>query len=85
MEAKFFPAGFNKNRFMDLMESTGVEGVLITSPENISYVTGYPCLPSSGNPILFAIRNHYPCYAFINNKGETETEIKINRKSHQFN
>ena len=71
MEAKFYPAGFNISRFMNLMESFGVDGVLITSPENVFYITGYPSLPSSGNPILFAIRNHYPFYAYINRKGET--------------
>jgi len=63
MKAKFLPIGFNKSRFVNLMNTVGVDGVLITSPENVSYVTGYPCLPSSGNPILFAIRNHYPFYA----------------------
>ncbi len=71
MEAKFLPVGFNINRFMNLMENAAVDGVLIASPENVSYLTGYPCVPSSGNPILFAIRNHYPFYAYINKKGET--------------
>ena len=70
MQAKFFQVGFSINKFMNLMEHAGVDGVLIASPENVSYVTGYPCLPSSGNPILFAIRNHYPFYAYINKKGE---------------
>jgi len=71
MEAKFLPVGFNLDRYTNLMEHMGVDAVLITSPENVSYVTGYPCLPSSGNPILFAIRNHYPFYAYLNKAGET--------------
>jgi len=71
MEVKFTPAGFNKSKFMNLMDSMGIDRVLVTSPENVAYVTGYPCLPSSGNPILFAIRNYYPFYAYINKKGET--------------
>jgi Xaa-Pro dipeptidase len=70
MKAEFFPTGFTISRYMDLMKNVEVDGVLITSPENVAYVTGYPCLPSSGNPILFAIRNHYPFYAYINKKGE---------------
>jgi Xaa-Pro aminopeptidase len=71
MKANFFPAGFNLGLFSELMGQVGVDGVLITSPENVCYVTGYPSLPSSGNPILFAIRNHYPFFAYINAKGET--------------
>jgi Xaa-Pro dipeptidase len=70
MKAKFFPIGFDKHTFIALMKSQELDGVLLTSPESISYVTGYPCLPSSGNPILFAIRNHYPFYVYINNEGE---------------
>ena len=70
MEAKFFPIGFDKHKLIQQMKSNGLEGVLLTSPECISYVTGYPCLPSSGNPILYAIRNHYPSFAYINNNGE---------------
>ena len=70
MEAKFFPIGFDKRKLIQLMMPNEIDGVLLTSPESISYVTGYPCLPSSGNPVLFAIRNHYPAYAYINNKGE---------------
>lgn len=71
MQAKFIQVGFSIGKFMNLMEHAGVDGVLIASPENVSYVTGYPTLPSSGNPILFAIRNHYPFYAYINKKGKT--------------
>ncbi len=71
MKANFFPAGFNIGLSVDLMRQAGVDGVLITSPENVCYVTGYPVLPSSGNPILFAIRNHYPFFGYINAKGET--------------
>jgi Xaa-Pro aminopeptidase len=70
MKAKFFPIGFDKHNFVALMKSKELDGVLLTSPESISYVTGYPCLPSSGNPILFAIRNHYPSYTYINNGGD---------------
>ena len=70
MNVKFYPPGFNLTRLMELMDSAGVDGLLVTSPENVAYLTGYPCLPSSGNPILFAIRNHYPFFAYINKKGE---------------
>jgi len=70
MEARFFPIGFDKHKLIQQMKSNGLDGVLLTSPESISYVTGYPCLPSSGNPILYAIRNHYPSFAYINNNGE---------------
>ncbi len=70
MEAKFLPIGFDKQKTIKQMMVGGLDGVLLTSPESISYVTGYPCLPSSGNPILFAIRNHYPSYAYINGKRE---------------
>jgi|WetSurMetagenome_2_1015567.scaffolds.fasta_scaffold03386_8 Xaa-Pro aminopeptidase len=71
MEANFFPIGFDKEKLIQQMKFNNLDGVLLTSPESISYVTGYPCLPSSGNPILFAIRNHYPFYVFISDVGET--------------
>jgi Xaa-Pro dipeptidase len=70
MIAKFKPIGFDKQKLVQQMKLNELDGVLLTSPESISYVTGYPCLPSSGNPILFAIRNHYPSFAYINNGGE---------------
>lgn len=53
------------------MGSLDLDGILLTSPETITCMTGYACLPSSGNPILFAIRNHYPFFVNINKNGET--------------
>jgi Xaa-Pro aminopeptidase len=70
MKAKFKPIGFDTQKLVHRMKLNELDGVLLTSPESISYVTGYPCLPSSGNPILFAIRNHYPSFVYISNVGE---------------
>ena len=46
--------GLDKARLADLMGREGLAASVITSPENVFYLTGYPSLPTSGNPILLA-------------------------------
>jgi Xaa-Pro aminopeptidase len=61
-----FPSpGFDKDRFTQRMASEGLSGFLITSPENVYYSTGYPAIPSAGNPILFALKNVLPFFVYI--------------------
>jgi Xaa-Pro aminopeptidase len=67
--AKFEPYGFNKSRMLTLMKERGVDAVLLATPENVFYTTGYPCTPSGGNPILYALKNQFPPFSFIEADG----------------
>jgi Xaa-Pro aminopeptidase len=67
--ARFKPIGFYKDSLLTKMNEKGIDAVLLTSPENVMYTTGYPCLPGSGNPILFALRNQFPFLSFIEPDG----------------
>jgi Xaa-Pro aminopeptidase len=68
--ARFEPIGFYKDSLIKLMKEKGIDAVLLTAPENVMYTTGYPCLPGSGNPILFALRNQFPFLSFIELDGK---------------
>jgi len=71
MEANRFEAiGFNRDKLQAWMLENQVDGVFLTSPENVFYSTGYPCLPSSGNPIVYALRNMLPFYSFFGKDGK---------------
>jgi Xaa-Pro dipeptidase len=61
----FNPIGLDRARLFSLMRARSLDGILLSSPENVFYTTGYPTLPSSGNPIVYALRNQLPYYAFI--------------------
>lgn len=47
------------------MEQRGIQALLLTSPEDVFYTTGYTALPSSGNPILYTLRNRLPSFSVI--------------------
>jgi Xaa-Pro aminopeptidase len=51
------------------MREKGIDAVLLSSPENVFYTTGYPLLPYAGNPILYALKNQLPAYSFIEHDG----------------
>jgi Xaa-Pro aminopeptidase len=61
----FKPIGFDRPRLLSLMSARRLDGIFLSSSENVFYTTGYPTLPSSGNPIVHALRNQLPYYAFI--------------------
>jgi Xaa-Pro aminopeptidase len=61
--------GFEKEKLVGLMKDFALQGVLLTTPENIYYTTGYPVVPSAGNPILFTLRNMLPSFVYINADG----------------
>jgi Xaa-Pro aminopeptidase len=48
----FHPLGLNRKRLIKLMGEQGLDGMLLTSAENVFYTSGYTALPSSGNPII---------------------------------
>ena len=60
----FLPVGLSRPRLFAKMKERGLDGIILSSPENVFYTTGYPALPSSGNPIVYALRNQLPFFAF---------------------
>jgi len=66
---RFLPIGFDRQKLAAAMRRAGVEALLLTSPENVYYTTGYTTLPSAGNPILYMLRNRLPFFAFIEATG----------------
>ncbi len=64
-EDSFKPIGLDRARLFALMKERGLDGIFLSSPENVFYTTGYPALPGSGNPIVYALRNQLPYFAFI--------------------
>lgn len=67
---QFRPLGFDKHKFSELMRQHNLDAVLLTSPEHVFYTTGFPALFSSGNPILYGLRNVLPFFAFITQTGQ---------------
>lgn len=67
---KFASPGFDKVRYTEILKRTGLDGILITSPENTYYVSGYPAIMSAGNPILYALKNVLPFFVFTDQMGE---------------
>ncbi len=66
---KFQSLGFDKSGLMRLMKERGIDAVLFSTPENVFYTTGYPCIPGAGNPILYALKNQLPFFSFIEADG----------------
>jgi Xaa-Pro aminopeptidase len=68
-EVSFKPVGIDYGRVASLMKARGLDGIFLSSPENVFYATGFPCLPGSGNPIIHALRNQDPYLAFLDSGG----------------
>jgi Xaa-Pro aminopeptidase len=69
-EVSFKPIGLDRTRLFALMQARKLDGIFLSSPENVFYATGYPCLPGSGNPIIHALRNQNPYFAFAGRDGQ---------------
>jgi len=63
--------GFQKPRMLAMMQERDLGVVLITSPENVFYTTGLPCLPVSGQPMIYNLRNRLPFFSLIDCEGRT--------------
>jgi len=61
--------GFDKARLARLMDSEDISVAVVTSPENVFYLTGYPTLPTSGNPILYSLKNILPFAVVVERDG----------------
>lgn len=69
MSPPFHPLGLDRARLRGLMAERGLAGLLLTSPENVFYTSGYTALPSSGNPILYTLRNRLPFFSYVDGDG----------------
>ncbi|MGC8558526.1 MAG: M24 family metallopeptidase [Nitrososphaeria archaeon] len=67
---KIEPLGYNSQRASELLTDNDLDGLLLGAPENVYYTTGCPTLPGTGNPILYALRNTVPSFAYINSDGK---------------
>ena len=63
------PCGFDRARAARAMREGGIGAMLLTSPENVFYTTGYTSLPSAGNPILYTLRSRLPYFAYVDGDG----------------
>lgn len=68
-DVSFKPLGLDHARLSALMKERGLDGIFLSTPENVYYTTGYPCLPGSGNPIIHALRNQDPYFVFLGSDG----------------
>lgn len=65
----FAPIGRRAPQLGQRLAERDFAGLLLTSPENVYYTTGYTMLPSAGNPILYALRNRMPAFSFVGADG----------------
>ena len=66
---RFEPVGFDPAKAVAAMKARKLSAVLLTSPENVFYTTGYTTLPSAGNPILYMLRNRLPYFSVLTSDG----------------
>ena len=66
----FLPIGLDRTRLIAMMHLHNLDGIFFSSPENVFYSTGYPCLPGSGNPIIYALRNQLPYFSYVDKNGD---------------
>ena len=62
--------GVGKAKIMEQIKANGLDGILLSSAENVYYASGLPVLPGSGNPILFALKNQLPFFVYIGADGK---------------
>ncbi len=65
----FHPVGLDRDALRGQLQDGGFAGLLLTSPENVFYTTGYTSLPSAGNPILYTLRSRMPYCVLIDGEG----------------
>ena len=66
------------------MEFHDLDLAVVTYPEKVFYISGYPVLPTSGNPILHSLRNVIPYGVVVERSGKRHlvvSENVVNRRS----
>jgi Xaa-Pro aminopeptidase len=61
--------GLDVHALAQAMEIHDLDVALVTYAENVFYVSAYPVLPSSGNPILHSLRNVLPYTVVVERSG----------------
>jgi Xaa-Pro aminopeptidase len=64
------PPGIGKAQLVEQIKERGLDGILLSSAENVYYASGLPTLPGSGNPILFALKNQLPFFVYASADGK---------------
>jgi Xaa-Pro aminopeptidase len=62
--------GAEKARLVEQVRAAGLDGMLLTSAENVYYASGLPTLVGCGNPILFALKNQLPSFVYLDASGQ---------------
>jgi Xaa-Pro aminopeptidase len=62
--------GYAKERVANELAARGLDALVLTSPENIAYATGYPAYAHARNPILFSLRSVYQPGVVIDARGD---------------
>lgn len=57
---KLSAPSYDAERLKAVLTAEDLACLVVTSPENVYYLSGYPTLPTSGNPILYSLRNVLP-------------------------
>ena len=66
---RFDPIGLDTTRLTTEVRARDLGGLVLTSPENVFYTTGFTTLPSAGNPILYGLRNRLPFFCHVDPEG----------------
>jgi Xaa-Pro aminopeptidase len=70
MEMTFIkPLGYDPQKCGRMMAERKLDGIVLTSNENVFYTTGLPVTRGQVNPILFALWNQYPSYSVVHADG----------------
>lgn len=64
-DASLLPAGLVPERLVEGLGARDLDGLVLTSAENVFYTTGFPALAGAGNPIMHALRNQLPFFTTV--------------------
>jgi hypothetical protein len=64
-----YEPGLGQPRFVGLLDKEGLKALVVTSSESVFHAIGFPTLPTSGNPILYSLRNVFPYSVVIAGAG----------------
>ncbi|MFN8037106.1 MAG: Xaa-Pro peptidase family protein [Acidimicrobiia bacterium] len=64
-EAQFATVGLVPSRLADGLRARALDGLVLASPANVFYTTGFPTTAGAGNPIMHALENQFPTFATV--------------------
>jgi Xaa-Pro aminopeptidase len=69
------PLGYDPARCRKLLQERGLDGMILTSNDNVFYTTGLPVTRGHQNPILFALSNKFPPYSVVDSEGNPSSIV----------